>query len=266
VVSRPPRQAHKANIPRRLAIHHAIKSPTTRQAGNHTPRPLSLQKIAVMGEKDLDEVPLSEIQLDEGEELPSEEDLRTLRRVSDKIPYKAYTVAFVELAERMSYYGTTAVFTNFIAQPRETRTGAAKFPNSDNPHPGALDRGQAAAANITTFNSFWVYMMPLFGAYIADTYWGRYKTICVAVLVAVIGHSILVVSAAPAVLDHPQGALAAFMIGILIMGVGTGGFKPNISPMIAEQLPKDRMVVRKTKAGERVLVDPSVTYSRVYNW
>jgi proton-dependent oligopeptide transporter, POT family len=38
---------------------------------------------------------------------PSEEDLRSLRRVSGKIPWIAYTIAFVELCERFSYYGTT---------------------------------------------------------------------------------------------------------------------------------------------------------------
>lgn len=39
----------------------------------------------------------------------SEEDLLTLRRVSGKIPWPAYTIAFVELCERFSYYGTTVV-------------------------------------------------------------------------------------------------------------------------------------------------------------
>lgn len=39
----------------------------------------------------------------------SDEDLRTLRRVSGKIPWAAYTIAFVELCERFSYYGTTVV-------------------------------------------------------------------------------------------------------------------------------------------------------------
>lgn len=43
---------------------------------------------------------------------PTEEELRTLRRVSDKIPWTAFTVAFVELCERFSYYGTTAVCMN----------------------------------------------------------------------------------------------------------------------------------------------------------
>lgn len=42
-------------------------------------------------------------------EKPSEEDLHTLRRVPAKMPWIAFTVAFVELCERFAYYGTTAV-------------------------------------------------------------------------------------------------------------------------------------------------------------
>lgn len=39
----------------------------------------------------------------------TEEDLHSLRRVSGKIPWSAFTVAFCELCERFSYYGTTIV-------------------------------------------------------------------------------------------------------------------------------------------------------------
>lgn len=42
-------------------------------------------------------------------EFPTEEELHTLRRVADHIPLKVYTLAFVELCERFSYYGTTVV-------------------------------------------------------------------------------------------------------------------------------------------------------------
>lgn len=45
-----------------------------------------------------------------GEE-PTEEELRTLRRVSGKIPWTAYTVAFVELCERFGYYGCSVLCT-----------------------------------------------------------------------------------------------------------------------------------------------------------
>ncbi len=42
-------------------------------------------------------------------EYPTEEELHTLRRVADKIDWNVYTLAFVELCERFSYYGTTVV-------------------------------------------------------------------------------------------------------------------------------------------------------------
>lgn len=123
--------------------------------------------------------------------------------------------------------------------------------------------GQRASTGLTTFNTFWVYVMPLFGAYVADTYWGRYKTIGWSVFVAVIGHILLIVSAVPAVIDHSHGALACFIIAIVVMGVGTGGFKANISPLIAEQY-KGSMHIHAKKSGERVLVDPAYTASRIY--
>lgn len=43
------------------------------------------------------------------EDFPSEEDIRTLRRVADYIPPKLFTIAFVEACERFSYYGTVVV-------------------------------------------------------------------------------------------------------------------------------------------------------------
>jgi len=77
--------------------------------------------------------------------------------------------------------------------------------------------------------------MPLLGAYMADQYWGRMRTIQVSIAIALAGHVILIISAIPAVIVHPNGAITAFAIGIVIMGVGVSGFKSNISPLIAEQ-------------------------------
>lgn len=46
---------------------------------------------------------------DEGEEYPTAEEVQTLRRVCGPIPWSAYTIGLVEMCERFSYYGTTAV-------------------------------------------------------------------------------------------------------------------------------------------------------------
>jgi POT family proton-dependent oligopeptide transporter len=201
------------------------------------------------------------------ENMPTEEDLATLRRVSDKIPIRAYTIAFVELVERLSYYGTVQVFVNFIQQKNPgTSTGRAPDPSSPDAQPGALGLGQRTSTGISNFNQFWVYFLPLLGAYVADTYLGRFTTIWISVLISITGHIILTISATPAVIAHPHKALGAFIVGIIIMGIGTGGFKPNISPLVAEQIPNEKMRVKTTKEGERVLIDPAVTTSRVYNY
>jgi len=63
------------------------------------------------------------------------------------------------------------------------------------------------------------YITPLFGAYIADTYWGRYKTVCVAVFITLIGHILLVISAVPGVIEK-SGAIGAFSVALIVMGLG----------------------------------------------
>ncbi len=55
--------------------------------------------------------------LTESDDMPTAEELATLRRVPNYIPRKIFTIAFIELCERFSYYGTTVVFTNFIQHP-----------------------------------------------------------------------------------------------------------------------------------------------------
>lgn len=113
-------------------------------------------------------------------------------------------------------------------------------------------------------NNFWAYLMPLLGAYMADEYWGRYKTIMVAIGVAIVGHIILILSAIPPVIVHPDGAIACFAIGLVIMGIGVGGFKSNISPLIAEQYKQVTLTVKTLPTGERVIEDPTFTVSRIY--
>ncbi|KAL2162609.1 hypothetical protein VTH06DRAFT_6445 [Thermothelomyces fergusii] len=197
---------------------------------------------------------------------PTEEELQTLRRVPDKINPRIYTIAFIELCERFSYYGTTAVFTNFIQQKRPEGSATGASYDIKHGQAGALGLGQRTSFSLTTFNSFWQYTMPLFGAYVADSFLGRYRTIGAALGVDILGHIILIVSGLPPVIQHPNGALGAFIVGLILMGVGTGGFKPNINPLIVEQLDLERMVVKTLPSGERVIVDPATTASRVYHY
>ncbi|KAI3331085.1 POT family protein [Ustulina deusta] len=199
-----------------------------------------------------------------GEEYPSKRDLETLRRVKGHISPIIYTIAFIELCERFAYYGTTAVFVNFIQQPlpEGSTTGEAGTFGQ----PGALGQGQQASTGLVTFNSFWAYLMPLLGGYLSDTYWGKYKTIHVAIVVATFGHLILIISALPPVIKNPNASLGVFSLGLIFFGIGVGFFKANISPMIAEQYEgtHPRPVVETLKSGERVIKDPVLTISVIY--
>ena len=105
---------------------------------------------------------------------PTEEELAKLPRVADTIPWRVYTVAFVELCERFSYYGTQILFQNFVQRSLLTSTGRAPNPGGDtNNNPGALGQGQQTATGLGTFFSFWCYVTPLLGAWLADSYLGR---------------------------------------------------------------------------------------------
>jgi len=108
------------------------------------------------------------------------------------------------------------------------------------------------------------YVTPLLGAYIADEKWGRFKTIAVSVAIALVGHIILIISSIPPVIAHPKGALAALSFAIIIMGLGTGGFKSNVSPLVAEQQRHLRPFISQSKSGERVVINPTLTTSRIY--
>ena len=77
-----------------------------------------------------------------------------------------------------------------------------------------------------TVNQFWSYTMPVLGAYVADQYLGRYKTIMVAIGAALVGHAILVVSSLPSVIAKPDTSIGIFSLGLIIMGIGTGGMRP----------------------------------------
>ncbi|KAH7355717.1 MFS peptide transporter-like protein Ptr2 [Pyrenochaeta sp. MPI-SDFR-AT-0127] len=219
----------------------------------------------------LDPIPLdatsTDSSHDEGTQLlgpfPTEEEWLQLPRVAGRIPWQAWTVAIVEFVERFSYYGTSAVFVNFIQKslPPGSKTGAGflKKPGS-----GALGMGQRASTGLTMFNQFWSYITPLGGAWLADEYWGRYATIQYSNILAIVGHVILIMAAIPAVIVKPNVSIGVFAVGLVIMGLGTGGFKSNISPLIAEQYKDQKAYVRVKKNGSKEIVDPATTTARIY--
>lgn len=51
---------------------------------------------------------------------------------------------------------------------------------------------------------------------------------------------------------------------MIVIGLGTGGIKSNVSPLIAEQYRETKMRIKVLKSGERVIVDPTVTIQSMY--
>ncbi|BGP45405.1 hypothetical protein JCM10450v2_001223 [Rhodotorula kratochvilovae] len=242
-----------------VAIAHDIKA----NAGEHTVK----DKDGYVFDEKRAVSPSSPSTYDQADhpDAPTEEEKLTLRRVPGPINFAAFLVAYVELAERFSYYGCTVVFTNFIQRPLpEGSTTGAILRSGD--QAGALGMGQQASTGIITFNSFWVYCVPLFGAYIADTYLGRYNTICWAVVIALVGHVLLIAAAAPSVIQNHDAALGLFGASRHHHhGRRQGMFKSNVSPLIAEQVASHPTYVKTQKNGTHVIVDPAQTTARMYN-
>ncbi|KAK8017397.1 POT family proton-dependent oligopeptide transporter [Apiospora rasikravindrae] len=241
-----------------------VSSETTPPAPDTVTEKEAGESVAITaGSKTADELQI--LRGPNGEEYPTKEELGTLRRVKGKIHWIIYTVAFCELCERFAYYGTTQVFVNFISEPLPPGSDAGA--GGTYGQSGALGMGQQASTGLTLFNSFWSYLMPLFGAYMADTYWGKFKTINVAIGLATFGHILIIVSALPPVIKAPNNAaMAPFIIGLIFFGMGVGFFKTNISPLIAEQYESThpRATVKTLASGERVIEDPIMTISVIY--
>lgn len=100
----------------------------------------------------------------------------------------------------------------------------------------------------------------------ADAKFGRYWTIHLAIVVSTVAHIVLTIAAIPQVLQNPNGAFGAFIVGLVLLCTGTGFFKANISPLLAEQNRDTRLRVVVRDDGKREIVDPAITNSRLFLW
>lgn len=97
-----------------------------------------------------------------------------------------------------------------------------------------------AARNVST----WVgscFITPLVGAFLADSYWGRYSTIAIFLSVYIFGMLIMTSSTAlplllPRSSDESSGVhRAAVYLGLYLVALGTGGIKPCATALGADQ-------------------------------
>lgn len=126
-----------------------------------------------------------------------------------------------------------------------------------------LGLGQSGATGLTDFFQFWCYVTPILGAIVSDQYLGKYNTILYFAFVYLAGVLILFLTSLPVAI-HNNAALPGLIVAMIIIGLGTGGIKSNVSPLIAEQYRGTRYRLKILKSGERVIIDPAITIQRIY--
>lgn len=233
------------------------------------------EKQATVAETELPNTPSEENSVNDAVEEtplgpePTDEELATLRKVRDHFPFSAFLVAIVELAERFTYYGLTGPFQNYIQRPIKATTKNGPGYHGDGPggigqNKYDITKNQSMATGLTTFFTFWCYVTPIPMAILADMKLGKYWTICLSSGIYVIGLLVLFVTSLPQYRNENNTGLGGLIASMIIIGIGTGGIKSNVSTLIAEQYTVTRPYVRTEKSGERVIVDPSTTVQYIY--
>ncbi len=143
-------------------------------------------------------------------------------------PKGLYVLFFTEMWERFSYYGMRAILALYMVK--------------------ALIYDTAFTSSIYGYYTGLVYLTPLIGGYVADKYWGNRRSIIVGGILMAIGQFALAFSGflydpanSPSqpytsFMLNPQQI--AFIIGLFLLIVGNGFFKPNISTMVGQLYPE----------------------------
>lgn len=128
-------------------------------------------------------------------------------------PHGLSTFYFTELWERFSYYGMRALLTLFMVAP------AAQ---------GGLGFATPTAGSIYGTYGMAVYLLALPGGFIADRIIGAKRSVLVGGCTIAAGHYALA---------YPS--LPTFYLGLMLIAIGTGLFKPNISALVGALYDRD---------------------------
>jgi proton-dependent oligopeptide transporter, POT family len=120
-------------------------------------------------------------------------------------PKGLYYLFLTEMWERFSYYGITAILILYMNKTF------------------ALPKEQVYA--IYGAYGALIYMTPIVGGFIADKYWGSYKTIVIGTWFIAIGHFIVAVQ---------SEGFFYFYSGLAVIIIGTGLFSPNINSVVGQ--------------------------------
>ncbi|AMC10216.1 MFS transporter [Lutibacter profundi] len=123
-------------------------------------------------------------------------------------PKGLYILFFTELWERFSYYGMRAILILYLT---------AKTTDSN----AGLGWDSVSALQLYGWYTMMVYVMSVPGGLLADRLLGQKKTVMLGGFLLVIGHFILAFD-----------EVWAFYTGIVLIVLGVGALKPNISTMV----------------------------------
>lgn len=124
------------------------------------------------------------------------------------------TLFFTEMWERFSYYGMRALLTLYM-------TGATIGEN-----PG-LGMDVATAGAVYGLYTGLVYLLGLPGGWVADQLWGQRKAVFVGGWIIAAGHFSMAVP-----------TKFTFFLGLVLIVIGTGLLKPNVSSVVADLYPE----------------------------
>jgi POT family proton-dependent oligopeptide transporter len=138
---------------------------------------------------------------------------------SEKYPKAIPYIIGNEAAERFSFYGMRSILSIFLVAQFFNPTGSS-----------ALEAVAEAKSNeqVHLFVSL-AYFTPLFGAILADWFFGKYKVILYVSVIYCVGHLFL------ALFDKD---LTWFGYGLTLIAIGAGGIKSCVSANVGDQFDK----------------------------
>ncbi len=145
------------------------------------------------------------------------ESFRTTPIKTDKMPPGIPYIVANEAAERFCFYGLRAVLVIYMTQYLRNRAGEVA-PMSENEANGWYHLFLASN-----------YFFPMMGAFLADVWWGKYRTVFWISLVYCLGCVSLAAD---------DTRLGLFM-GLGLIALGAGGIKPCVASNVGDQFGKD---------------------------
>ncbi|RKT89014.1 proton-dependent oligopeptide transporter, POT family [Saccharopolyspora antimicrobica] len=119
------------------------------------------------------------------------------------------TLFFLEMWERFSYYGMSAILLYYLY---------------DRTSDGGLGLDKPTASALVSIYGALVFMSGIFGGWLADRVLGMRRAVLLGGLLIMCGHLALTV----------PGGLPALLVSMLLIVAGTGLLKPNVSSLVGE--------------------------------